>query len=90
MHSSAFDVDGLYWYYGVGGHISFMHGYDKHPWFNDGKDHVVLGIDGIVGMEYKPREIPITFSLDYKPAFNIWEETGLWMDDVSVSIRYVW
>ena len=87
IHKQAFDVPGLNWYYGGGGHIGFWNGNDV-AWFNDNNDYVVIGVDGILGLEYNFAEIPFNISLDYKPAFNIIGYTGFWADGGALSIRY--
>mgnify|MGYP001615571992 CR=1 FL=1 len=32
---------------------------------------MILGVDGIIGLEYVFDGVPINLSLDYKPSFNI-------------------
>jgi hypothetical protein len=92
-YAPAFNADGLYWYYGAGAHIGFYDGNDndKNPWYDedDDEDHVIVGIDGIIGLEYQIGEIPFHVGLDWKPAFNLFDEAGLWADEVALSIRYV-
>ena len=68
--NSGFSVSGLYeWstqvinpdfnlYYGAGLHIGMY------------TNAFALGIDGIVGLEYKIPSAPIAFSIDYKPSIN--------------------
>ncbi|HRY97965.1 MAG TPA: hypothetical protein P5550_02810 [Bacteroidales bacterium] len=82
--------EGLSWFYGFGAHAGFFGGYDGHPWFDDNKDYTVLGIDGILGLEYVFDEVPISVGLDWKPAFNLTGHSGFWGSDGAFSIRYVW
>ncbi len=93
IHARAFDVPRLNWYYGVGGHVGFWDGYKNHPWFdrdNDiGKSYTVLGIDGIIGIEYNIEPIPFNISLDWKPGFNLIGYTGFWGDELALSIRFI-
>jgi hypothetical protein len=49
----------------------------------------VIGIDGIIGLEYVFRDIPINIGLDWKPALNIIGNTSFWPDKGAVSIRYI-
>jgi hypothetical protein len=49
----------------------------------------VVGIDGIIGMEYNIEEIPFNISLDWKPGFNILGHTGFWGDELALSVRYI-
>lgn len=88
IHAQAFDTPRLNWYYGFGGHIGFWDGYKDHPWFNDGT-YTIIGIDGIIGIEYNIEPIPFNISLDWKPGFNIIGYTGFWGDELALSIRYI-
>ncbi|MEA3446601.1 MAG: hypothetical protein U9R19_17940 [Bacteroidota bacterium] len=88
IHKPAFEIDHLYWYYGFGGHIGFWNG-DNVSWVNDNVDYTVIGIDGIIGMEYNFREVPISISIDWKPAINIIGYAGFWGDGGALSLRYV-
>lgn len=87
-NQDAFDVDRLNWYYGIGGHIGFWNG-TYVTWATDNADYMVIGIDGILGIEYNFEEIPINISADWKPAFNIIGTTGFWGDGGALSIRYI-
>ncbi len=89
IHAQAFGVPRLHWYYGGGGHIGFWNGGKNHPWFDEGDSHSVIGIDGILGMEYNIQEIPFNISLDWKPAFNLIGYTGFWGDEIALSIRFI-
>lgn len=84
-NSSAFNVDRLNWYYGFGAHIG---SYDAKyaPWGTTGS---VIGIDGIIGIEYNFSEAPINIGLDWKPAFNLVGDTHLRGDGGALSIRYI-
>lgn len=96
IHNPAFDLEGMTWYYGGGGHIGFWQGYTGHPWFwrldQINRSYTVIGVDGVIGLEYDFRtlgNIPFTASIDYKPAFNIIGHSGFWGDGGALSIRYV-
>lgn len=67
--------EGFNFYYGAGAHL----GAYRHDF--------VLGIDAVVGMEYKFSKVPLALSLDYKPAFNIFENTGFRMLDFGFGIK---
>lgn len=89
LHSpSVFDTPGLNAYYGVGGHIGFWDG-DNVKWTDDSGSHTVIGVDGILGIEYNFNEFPINISLDWKPVFNIIGHSGFWGDNGAFSIRYI-
>ncbi len=87
-HSDSFNVDRLYFYYGAGAHIGLWDG-DVNPWFNDGATHTVLGIDGIIGVEYVLQEIPFNISLDWKPGYNLIGYSGFWGDELALSFRFI-
>jgi len=87
VHNNAFDVDRLNWYYGGGAHLGFWDG--NSSWGNLGQNYTVLGIDGILGIEYNFSEAPINIGLDWKPAFNLTGYSGFWGDGGALSIRYI-
>ena len=87
VHNKAFEVDHLYWYYGGGAHIGFYNG-DNVSWGTNGTVYTVIGIDGILGIEYTFREAPINIGIDWKPALNLIGYYGLWSEG-AISVRYV-
>lgn len=87
IHQNAFDVDNLFWFYGGGGHIGT---WENAPWWDDRNSRTaVIGLDGILGIEYTFEDIPITASVDFKPAFNLVGDTGFWPDGGGISVRYL-
>lgn len=90
IHARAFEVDRLNWYYGIGGHVGFYNGdKTKDSWGTAGTTYTVIGIDGILGLEYNFTEIPINLSIDWKPAFNLTGYSHFWGDGGALSIRYI-
>jgi hypothetical protein len=87
IHNRAFDVKHLNWYYGGGAHIGFYNGSHAY-WGSAGTAYTIIGIDGILGIEYSFDEIPINIGIDWKPAFNLVGYTGLWSEG-AFSLRYV-
>ena len=81
-------AEGLYWFYGGGAHIGFYRDsyyyyyYKKHgPYYYEKyKSTTVVGIDLILGMEYKFQKAPITLGLDIKPAFDFLNEFPGYVD----------
>jgi hypothetical protein len=51
-------------------------------------DEFSLGVAGVVGFEYILRDIPLIFSADWKPLFNIIMQTDYELIDFGISIRY--
>jgi len=90
IHNRAFDVDRLKWYFGLGGHIGFWNGnYTYNQWGVYGKNYTVIGVDGILGLEYSFTEVPINIGLDWKPAANLIGYQGFWADGGALSVRYI-
>lgn len=86
VHHQAFDVNRLNFYYGIGAHIGFWDGrYDSR--FDEG-NNMIIGIDGILGLEYNFEEIPFNIGIDWKPAFNL-DDSGFWGDGGAISVRYI-
>lgn len=94
-----FNITGLYeihkstntaqlnWYYGYGAHIGFWNGANV-SWADDNDDYSVIGIDGVIGLEYTFKDLPINVSLDWKPAINLIGYSGFWADGFGLSVRY--
>jgi hypothetical protein len=91
IHAAAFEVEGLYWYYGGGGHIQMLQRTSLHPKHRNiiYTTEPVIGIDGILGIEYRIKEVPFVVSLDIKPAFHILGDLGLAFMESALSVRYV-
>ena len=80
---------GFNWYWGLGAHIGFWStGKNKYTnsTYSGGS---VIGVDGILGIEYTFDEIPLNFSLDFLPTINLIGSTGWGGPYCAVSIRYV-
>lgn len=90
FHGVAFQTEGLKYYIGGGAHIGFWDASRNYSWYNGDRDgtYTTFGIDGIIGLEYTFAEVPISLSLDWKPAINLFNYSGFWGDDVGLSIRY--
>lgn len=86
IHARAFDTQGLSWYYGGGGHIGNSN--DDYPRVDEKGEFMVIGVDGIIGLEYKIQEIPISFSADYKPSLNFTGYPVFWGYGGALSVRY--
>jgi hypothetical protein len=73
IHQEAFSVDNLKFYYGFGAHIGSVSNYKRlggSDEFYDGKQ-ILLGADGVLGLEYKIPEAPIAISLDLNPRVEL-------------------
>lgn len=68
IHDNINGVEGLKWYVGPGAHIAL---YDnKHGGFTS------VGIDGVIGLDYKFSNAPINLSLDYQPSIQLTDYYG--------------
>lgn len=73
-----YNATGLYVYYGGGPHVAFYNGdgprysyFGRELTYHRNND-IALGINGIVGFEYRmPDGIPISFSIDLKPFIEL-------------------
>jgi hypothetical protein len=79
-HQSISGARGLSLYYGGGGHARFFtHRYREvyyhkgRYWYATGSagTGMGVGIDGVLGIEYKIPDVPVAFSLDLKPFFEV-------------------
>lgn len=90
IHNQAFNTERLKWFIGFGGHVGFWNGdYTYKYWGEQDKKYTVVGIDGILGLEYSFSEAPINIGIDWKPAFNLVGYSGFWADGGALSIRYI-
>jgi len=87
IHARAFDVQGLNWFYGGGAHIGQWN--DDYPLLDERGNYAVVGVDGIIGLEYEIEEIPFTLSADWKPSLNFIGYSGFVGFGGAFSIRYV-
>jgi hypothetical protein len=75
IHVNAFNVEGLQFYYGAGAHIGAI-GKGDYKRFNGDNEyynssHILLGIDGVLGLEYLIPRSPIAVSLDLNPRIEL-------------------
>ncbi|MGB8192716.1 MAG: hypothetical protein WCF67_12390 [Chitinophagaceae bacterium] len=70
IHGDINGAPGLKWYVGPGAHIGFWNNdwKKRYPGRNDG---VAVGVDGVLGLDYKINQAPINLSVDWQPSFNI-------------------
>ena len=96
VHQPIPDAPGLNWFYGGGAHIGFFNygGYYRKNrnqvyYVEYPEDHAaVLGIDGIVGIEYKFNKAPLNLGLDVKPFFDFYSGVSGYFDG-ALSFRFV-
>lgn len=70
FHGNVNGAPGLKWYAGPGAHIGFWNDKWKNEYSN--RDNgVAIGIDGVLGLDYKIKGAPINLSIDWQPSFNL-------------------
>lgn len=70
IHGDINGAEGLKWYVGPGAHIGAW----NNSWKKDNPtrdDGLIIGVDGVLGLDYKINKAPINVSLDWQPSFNI-------------------
>jgi len=68
FHNPIPSVPGLKWYVGPGVHVALYN--NKHGGFTS------VGIDGVIGLDYKINGAPINLSVDYQPSIQLTDFFG--------------
>lgn len=76
------DAAGLNWYYGVGGTVGSVKYKPKD------QSDLYLGVDGVLGLDYKFADAPINISLDWKPTIGLVPDTDFDASGVGLSLRF--
>ncbi len=76
FHGDLNTESNLKWYIGPGAHVGL---YDSHTY---------AGIDGVVGIDYKFRNLPLNLSLDWQPSVEFGSGSGFIGNSAGVGIRY--
>lgn len=84
IHSKVPNMPGLKWYAGPGGHINFYN--HSHGYYGDKR---VVGVDGVLGLDYKINNAPLNLSFDWQPSFEFADSKGIALNWFGVGIRYV-
>ncbi len=77
-------VPGLAWFTGPGVHIGFW----KDEFQKDYNSKADVGIDGIIGFDYKFDKIPLNMSVDWQPSITLAGTTGFTPAYGGVAVRY--
>jgi hypothetical protein len=67
---------GFRWFYGFGGYAGFQGG------------DTYLGPSGVLGFDYKFKDVPLNLSLDWKPELDIIPKVNLVPDAFGLTARY--
>ncbi len=86
-YSSFANTDQLSWYIGYGGHMGIWSEEWKknNPAYDAG---IALGIDGILGLDYKIKNAPLNLSIDWQPSFNFVGSSYFESGWAGLGIRY--
>jgi hypothetical protein len=82
IHFDIAGADGLKWYVGPGAHIGFykkLYGYNRSSF---------VGLDGVLGLDYKVKSAPLNLSLDWQPSFEFGLDRGFTGSWGGFAIRY--
>lgn len=82
IHNPINNADGLRWYYGFGGTLGSI---NYKP--TDEND-LLLGIDGVIGLDYKFKGAPINLALDWKPTLEVVPDTNFDAEGLGLSLRF--
>lgn len=89
FHRDFEGAPGLKWYIGPGVHVGF---YNNGYYYDDnGVRHgsnTYVGIDGILGLDYKFSGVPINLCLDWQPSFEFGDNRGFLANWGGVGVRY--
>lgn len=81
------NTENLTWYIGYGGHFNLWS--ENYKLNNPSKSAgVAVGIDGMLGLDYKLKNTPINLSVDLQPAFNFVGASYFDLGWGGIGIRY--
>jgi hypothetical protein len=81
------NAENLTWYMGYGGHFNLWS--ERYKLNNPSKSAgVAVGIDGMLGLDYKLKNTPINISVDIQPAFNFVGASYFDLGWGGIGIRY--
>jgi len=86
-YSAFADNEQLSWYIGYGGHLGIW----SEEWKKNNPNHkagIALGVDGILGLDYKIKNAPLNLSLDWQPSFNFVGSSYFESGWAGLGIRY--
>ena len=79
--------ENLSWYVGYGGHLGLW----SETWKKNNPDHtagIAVGVDGILGLDYKVKTAPLNISVDWQPSFNFVGSSYFESGWAGIGIRY--
>ncbi len=73
---------GLNWYYGAGASIGSV----KNKAIDN--SDIYLGVNGVLGLDYKFNGAPINLSLDWIPTLRLTPDTDFYSGDIGLGVRF--
>jgi hypothetical protein len=86
-YSAFANTEPLSWYIGYGGHLGIW----SQEWKKNNPTHkagIALGVDGIIGLDYKVKNAPLNLSIDWQPSFNFVGSSYFESGWAGLGIRY--
>lgn len=80
IHGNISGAPGLRWYIGPGAHVGFY----NNKWGGGSS----VGLDGVLGLDYKINTAPINLSIDWQPSFEFGDGRGFTGNWGGFAIRY--
>jgi hypothetical protein len=88
-HRDAFNTQGLNLYFGGGVHFGVWNS-SAVDWDTEKTGYnPYTGLDAIIGMEYVIADLPVSVSLDWKPSVNFVSDLNLMIDELALSVRFL-
>ncbi|HRK53982.1 MAG TPA: hypothetical protein PK185_08705 [Cyclobacteriaceae bacterium] len=89
FHGRIDGAPGLNWYVGPGAHVGFYNKryYDDRYFDGDGSGSFI-GLDGVLGLDYKFDGVPINLSIDWQPSFEFGVNRGFIGSWEGLVVRY--
>jgi hypothetical protein len=86
FHTPIIDVENLSWYYGYGAHLGIWSDEWKKNNVKTNNSNIAVGLDGIIGLDYKFINAPFNFTIDWQPSFSIIQ--SYFNNQGGIGIRY--
>lgn len=79
-------AEGLKWYAGGGAFVGFWGG--EFGRFFEGYTSTQIGLSGVIGADYKFKDLPINVSVDWTPSIAIAGGAGFFGNAGGIAVRY--
>ncbi|MBS1744569.1 MAG: hypothetical protein JST21_00215 [Bacteroidetes bacterium] len=78
------DVPELSWFVGGGAHLGFW----KSDYQKNYNSQIDVGVDGIIGLDYAFKKLPLNLSVDWEPAVTLVGNAGFTPVFGGIAVRY--